>query len=59
MGDVVIKIVLKKEAKVFSCKEMMDWISKSENVESIEIQMDGINNIHNVGTFDLGYEFIH
>lgn len=39
MNEVVVKIVLKKESKVSRCKEMIDLISKSENVKSIVVEI--------------------
>ena len=40
MCETVVKIVLKKEAKVVNCQEMIDWISKNENVQSFRVDFD-------------------
>jgi hypothetical protein len=45
MCETVVRIVLKKEAKVIKCQEMLDWISKNENVESFKVGFDKSHDI--------------
>jgi hypothetical protein len=53
MCETVIKIVLKKEAKITNCEDLVYWISNNRNVQDVKVE------IEENGEYDLEEEAIN